>query len=62
MGHIPIVMLTTTREEAAMMQSYEGGANAYVVKPIGFPEFFDAVQQLGIFLAVLNVSPGKLQN
>jgi DNA-binding response OmpR family regulator len=45
-----------------MMQSYEGGANAYVIKPFGFPEFFDTVRQLGISWTVLNVSPGKPQN
>jgi CheY-like chemotaxis protein len=58
-GHIPIVMLTASREEAILMRSYEDGANAYVVKPIRFQEFFDAVQQLGVFWAVLNVSPER---
>ncbi len=56
---IPVVMLTTSREEANLMSSYEGGANAYVVKPIGFQEFFDAVQKVGAFWAVLNVSPDR---
>jgi CheY-like chemotaxis protein len=52
-------MLTASREEAILMRSYEDGANAYVVKPIGSQEFFDAVQQLGVFWAVLNVSPER---
>ncbi len=51
---IPIVMLTSSREEPDLTQAYELGANAYVVKPVGFQQFTDAVSQVGAFWAVLN--------
>lgn len=54
---LPIVMLTSSREEADLVKSYQLGANAYVVKPVGFEQFSDAIRQLGIFWAVLNESP-----
>lgn len=54
---IPVVVLTSSREETDLMQSYHLGANAYVVKPVGFGEFVDAVKQLGKFWALLNEPP-----
>jgi CheY-like chemotaxis protein len=54
---IPVVMLTSSREEADLVKSYRLGVNAYVVKPVGFDQFADAIRQLGIFWAVLNESP-----
>jgi len=54
---IPVVMLTSSREETDLVKSYQLGVNAYVVKPVGFQEFVDAVSQLGIFWAVLNEPP-----
>jgi CheY-like chemotaxis protein len=54
---IPVVMLTSSREEADLVKSYQLGVNAYVVKPVGFKEFVDAVSQLGIFWAMLNEPP-----
>ena len=54
---IPVVMLTSSREEADLVKSYRLGANAYVVKPVGFEQFADAIRQLGIFWAVLNQPP-----
>jgi CheY-like chemotaxis protein len=54
---IPVVMLTSSREEPDLTASYALGANAYVVKPVGFPEFLDAVRQVGAFWAVLNEPP-----
>jgi len=54
---IPIVMLTASREEIDLMRSYKLGVNAYVVKPVGFKEFLDAVRDLGVFWAVLNEPP-----
>lgn len=53
----PIVMLTSSREESDLVRSYELGVNAFVVKPVGFREFFDAIQDLGVFWAVLNEPP-----
>ncbi|WP_336490696.1 response regulator [Methylobacterium nigriterrae] len=54
---IPIVMLTSSREESDLVRSYELGVNAFVVKPVGFTEFFEAIQDLGVFWAVLNEPP-----
>ena len=54
---IPVVMLTASREELDLVRSYKLGVNAYVVKPVGFKEFLDAVRDLGVFWAVLNEPP-----
>lgn len=54
---IPVVMLTSSREECDLVASYRLGVNAYVVKPVGFDQFVGAIQQLGIFWAVLNETP-----
>jgi CheY-like chemotaxis protein len=54
---IPVVMLTSSREEPDLKKCYELGVNAYVVKPVNFRDFFDAVKQLGIFWAVINELP-----
>jgi CheY-like chemotaxis protein len=54
---IPVVMLTSSREEADLIKSYKFGVNAYVVKPVGFEQFTEAIRQLGIFWAVLNEPP-----
>ncbi len=53
----PVVMLTSSREEKDLVRSYKLGVNAYVVKPVGFREFVEAVQDLGVFWAVLNEPP-----
>ena len=55
--HLPVVMLTSSREEQDLLQSYRLGINAYVVKPIGFDQFMQAVRQLGFFWALLNEPP-----
>ncbi len=54
---IPVVMLTSSREEQDLYRSYELGTNAYVVKPVKFSEFVEAVKQLGVFWAMLNERP-----
>ena len=54
---VPIVMLTSSREEQDLVKSYQLGANAYVVKPINFQQVVDAIKQLGLFWAVLNEPP-----
>jgi CheY-like chemotaxis protein len=54
---LPVVMLTSSREEQDLIKSYELGVNAYVVKPVDFREFMDAVKQLGVFWAVVNEVP-----
>jgi len=53
----PVVMLTSSREEKDLIRSYNLGVNAYVVKPVGFGEFIEAISDLGIFWAVLNEPP-----
>lgn len=54
---IPVVVLTSSHEERDKMQSYSLGVNAYVVKPVDFHEFVNAVRELGVFWAVINEPP-----
>ncbi|MDB6169243.1 MAG: two-component system response regulator [Verrucomicrobia bacterium] len=54
---IPVVVLTSSREESDVLKSYELGVNAYVVKPVDFEEFTAAVAKLGCFWALLNELP-----
>jgi len=54
---IPVVVLTSSREERDMVASYRLGVNAYVVKPVDFHEFVNAIKELGIFWAVINQAP-----
>jgi CheY-like chemotaxis protein len=54
---IPVVMLTSSREEGDLLNSYKLGANAYVVKPVDFTQFIEAVKHLGAFWAILNELP-----
>jgi CheY-like chemotaxis protein len=62
MGGVPVVMLTASREEQDLVRSYKLGVNAYVVKPVDFHEFVEAIKELGLFWAVINQPPpGSLQ-
>jgi CheY-like chemotaxis protein len=54
---LPVVMLTSSREEPDLKRSYELGANAYVVKPVDFQDFIQAVKEVGVFWAVINEVP-----
>jgi CheY-like chemotaxis protein len=54
---IPIVVLTSSREEQDLVRSYALGVNAYVVKPVDFHDFVEAVKLLGGFWAVVNEPP-----
>jgi len=54
---IPVVMLTSSREESDLVASYNNGVNAYVVKPVNFADFANAVKGLGVFWALLNEPP-----
>jgi CheY-like chemotaxis protein len=57
MQQVPVVMLTSSREEQDLLRSYKLGVNAYVVKPVDFKEFVAAIGDLGVFWAVLNEPP-----
>ena len=54
---IPVVMMTSSREEQDLLDSYQLGVNAYVVKPLKFNDFVEAVKQVGVFWAVINEMP-----
>lgn len=54
---VPVVMLTSSKEEQDVLRSYSLGVNAYVVKPVDFSEFLRAIADLGVFWAVLNEPP-----
>lgn len=56
---VPVVMLTSSREESDLVRSYELGVNAFVVKPVDFNAFFEAIQDLGMFWGVLNETPPR---
>ena len=55
--HVPVVMLTSSREEQDLIRSYELGVNAYVVKPVDFQKFVESVKQIGMFWAIINEPP-----
>lgn len=57
---LPVVMLTSSREDKDLLNSYYLGVNAYVVKPVNFNGFIDAVKQLGIFWGLVNVLPPEI--
>ena len=57
--HLPVVVLTSSREESDLARSWDLGVNAYVVKPVDSEQFFTAVKTLGRFWAVLNETPSE---
>jgi CheY-like chemotaxis protein len=54
---VPIVMLTSSREQVDLGRSYQRGVNAYVVKPVTFSQFVEALRELGVFWAEINEPP-----
>jgi two-component system response regulator len=58
---IPVVVLTSSREETDLLRAYETGTNSFIVKPVDFDDFVDTVRQLGFYWLLLNQSPASAQ-
>ena len=58
---VPVVILTSSREESDLIDSYRLGVNSYIVKPVDFSQFVEVVSQLGLYWAVLNEPPPRGQ-
>ena len=56
---LPVVILTTSREESDIFESYNLGVNSYIHKPVDFDQFTEAVKQLGLYWLVMNIPPPK---
>jgi len=54
---VPVVMITSSREEQDLVRSYQLGVNAYVVKPVDFQQFVASIKQVGFFWAIINEPP-----
>jgi two-component system response regulator len=54
---IPVIMMTSSREECDIVKSYELGVNSYIVKPVDFQQFTESVRQLGLYWMVMNQAP-----
>jgi CheY-like chemotaxis protein len=58
---LPVVILTSSREEQDLIRSYELGVNAYVVKPVDFAQFIEAIKLVGVFWALINEKPPEVK-
>jgi len=59
---LPVVLLTSSKEEKDMIEGYSLGANSYIQKPVNFDQFVEAMRQLGLYWLVLNKIPGQLRS
>ena len=57
---LPVVMMTSSKEEQDLVESYQLGVNSYIVKPVDFDQFADAVRKLGFYWLLLNQSPASV--
>jgi CheY-like chemotaxis protein len=58
---LPVVILTSSREETDILRGYSFGCNGYVCKPVEFPEFAEAIRQLGLYWLVINEPPPNVR-
>ena len=56
---LPVVILTSSKEQQDLIESYKGGANSYIRKPVDFSQFAEAIQELGLYWLVLNQAPPR---
>lgn len=56
---LPVIILTTSKEESDIARGYDLGANSYICKPVDFDQFHEAIKQLGLYWLILNQSPNK---
>ena len=59
---LPVVMLTSSHEDIDLTTAYHDGANSYVIKPVGFAEFSEAVGRVGLYWSLVNAAPPSLSN
>ncbi len=57
--YLPVVLLTTSKEEQDMISGYSFGANSFICKPVDYDQFFEAIEQLGRYWLLLNESPSR---
>jgi two-component system, response regulator len=59
---LPVIVLTSSNEERDLVESYRLGCNSYIRKPVDFPQFIEAVRQLGLYWLVLNQQPHRARS